>query len=97
LRRPVNSSKWFSRSGHVPEHRLDVAPLADDVAPADADRAAAGAALPDEHADGGRFAGPVRPEQPEQLAAADVEVEPVDGGEAAVPHPQPGDADHCVL
>ena len=57
---------------------------------------AAGPALADEDADGGGFAGAVGAEQPEQFAAADVEVEPVHGRERAVEHAQPRDADHHV-
>ena len=49
--------------------------------------------LADQHSDGGRFAGPVRPEQPEQLPLADVQVQPVDGDERAVRDPQPVDVD----
>ena len=37
-----------------------------------------------QHPDRGRFAGAVRPEQPEELAAADLDVEPVDRRDGAI-------------
>jgi hypothetical protein len=75
----------------VPEQRLDPGPVADHVVPADGDRPGGRAALPDEDADGGALAGPVRPEQAETLVAADV-----DGRERAVVDPQAGEPDHHV-
>ncbi len=60
------------------------------------DASGARPALADEDANGGGFARAVRAEQPEQFAAADVEVQPVDGRERAVQHAQARDANHGV-
>ena len=49
----------------------------------DAQRAAAGRQQTAEHAERGRLAGPVGPEQAEDLAAVDLEADMIDGGERA--------------
>ena len=60
--------------------------LARDDAPAeDGHLPAARSDQAEQHADGGRFTRPVPAEEPVDFAAADVEVERVDGGDVAVP------------
>jgi hypothetical protein len=59
----------------------------------------AGAALPvaDEDLDRGRFPGAVRPEQTENLARAELEVDPADSLDAVVRLPQPFHFDRVHL
>ena len=71
----MNSSKWFSRSGTYPNCGLIFAQSRTTSRPPTVTVPALGRPLADEDADGGRFAGPVRAEQAEQFAAADVEVQ----------------------
>ena len=56
-------------------------PRAGEVDAGDAQRSAGRGEQAAEHAEGGRLAGAVRPEETEDLAAGDVEADVVDGGE----------------
>src|SRR5262249_30284471 len=76
----------------VTEKRFDARPLAHDVSAINADAAAGRSALANEHADGGGLSCTVGAQQPEQLAAADVQIQTVHGRKRAVDHTQPGDA-----
>ena len=62
-----------------------------DVAAVEDDRAAVGVDQADRHPEAGRLAGPVGPEQADDLAPVDVEVDAVDDLAAAVPLLQPAD------
>jgi hypothetical protein len=76
-----------------PDPRLERIRVAADVDPEDADFAAIGLAQSLEDLDGRGLARPVRPEESEDLALRDVEVDAVDGLHVAVSLGEATDAD----
>ena len=68
--------------GQVADPALDLERLAHRIEAQHLDRAAAGLGQPEHHQDGRRLAGAVGPEQAEDLAAADAEVDRVDRARA---------------
>ena len=60
-------------------------------------RAAGGREQAAQHAERGRLAGAVGPEQAEDLAALDLEADVIDGGESAEPPDQIVDLDHRLV
>ena len=81
--------------GH-PDPLLEGVGLTDRVDAKDLERAAIRLAQALEHLDRGRLAGAVRTEQPEHLAAADLEGDAVDGVDVAVVLANVADADDDV-
>ncbi len=68
---------------HVADMRAHRLGLAADVEAGHRGASGARPQQPAQHADGGRFAGAVRADEPHDLALGDAEIEPVDGGEGA--------------
>ena len=83
--------------GQVADLALDRERLAGRVEADDADDAPGRLGEPEQHQHGRRLAGAVGPEQPEDLAGADRQVERVDRGEVAVLLGQPPGDDDRVL
>ncbi len=67
--------------GHVAEFRLDRCPVADNIVSEHPDGTSRGPALADQHFEGTALAGPVGPQQAEQFAAVDFEIQPIHGDE----------------
>ena len=84
------------RVGQVADAALDLERLAHRIEAQHLDRAAADLGQAQHHQDGRRLAGAVGPEQAEDLAAADVEVDGVDGALRAVELQQAAGLDDIV-
>ena len=71
--------------GHDADPRPDLLAVAGRVHPEDPQLALGHGRHASDHAHRRRLAGAVRPEEPERLAAVDLDLDPVDGGEVAEP------------
>jgi hypothetical protein len=78
------------------DQAADRGALGDRVEAGDADAARVGRAQPLDHLERGRLAGAVRPEEAEDLARPDGEVDPGDGDRAAVALDQPAGLDDRI-